>query len=260
MPAHEYLEAFLLGIVQGIAEFLPISSSGHLVILQTLLGTAAEGERLELNIALHVGTLGSILVVFRRQVRDLLFQPRLIGALFVATLPLVVVGLTLKDQVETLFGSPLAAGCGLCVTGLLLAGAHRVREGDTALEGISGARALVVGLFQAIAVFPGVSRSGTTITAGLGAGLDRKSAAEFSFLIAIPAIAGAAVLPLWDLVREGGSRVHVGPLLFGAFTSFLVGLVALRWLLGIVARRRLHWFSLYCLVVGAAAIALGIRS
>ena len=195
IPAWNTFSPFFLGIVQGVAEFLPISSSGHLVLAEALiakffsnsamnLGDAE--ENLALNIALHVGTLGSITVVYRKTIQNTLRQPRLLLAIVVATLPVVVVGLLLRDQIESAFGSTLAVGCALCVTAGLLWITPRFDQGTVELPQVDLKQALLVGLFQAIAPVPGISRSGSTIVGGLIAGLSRDAAAAFSFLIAIP--------------------------------------------------------------------------
>ena len=259
MAGAEILEAIILGVVQGIAEFLPISSSGHLVIVQELLRPIF-GENfdrsslLELNVALHVGTLFSILVVYRSDLKQLPSQPRVIMAIGVATLPVVIVGLTCKDVVEKSFEAPLVAGIGLLITAGLMVAGQRLERGDKVIETMPAVTALVIGLFQALAVVPGISRSGCTIAGGLLTGLRRDMSATFSFLIAIPAISGAGVLSLKDLVEGQTSGTSMVTLLVGAFTSFVVGYHALRWLLKLVSQRRLHWFAIYCAIVGTSVI------
>ncbi len=262
MTANECLEAVILGIVQGVAEFLPVSSSGHLVILQRplqhLLGTSSGEIGLELNIALHLGTLLSIVLVFRKPLRQTLQQPRLITAMFAATLPIVVVGLAFKDAIETLFRDPVCAGFGLLLTSGLLLLSDRFRKGQTSIDQLTWKQGVLVGLFQAVAIIPGVSRSGSTITGGCLTGLDRNAAAVFSFLIAIPAIGGASTLLLIDFLKGEGTRTHAGPLLLGAATACLVGVLSLKWLMRIVTHGRLAWFGVYCAIVGLSVIALGL--
>ncbi|REJ74139.1 MAG: undecaprenyl-diphosphate phosphatase [Planctomycetota bacterium] len=248
----DYFTAILLGAIQGVAEFLPISSSGHLVIGEALLG--GEYENVRINVALHFGTLLSILVVYRNRLFPILKSPRLCVAIVVATLPVVVVGLLLKDQIDRFFDTPVVAGCALCVTALLMALTRRVEHGERRLEKISWRDALVVGLFQAIAPVPGISRSGSTIFGGLVSGLRRDAAADFSFFIAIPALTGAMVLHLGDLLHAGESDLGWGPLLTGTVTAFGVGVVALHGLLKLVVGRKLHWFAWYCGAVGIATI------
>ena len=262
----EYIEAAVLGAVQGVAEFLPISSSGHLVILgeliQRLTGREVDPEaNLRMNVALHVGTLLSIFWVYRMDLWELRKRPRVVLAIIVATLPLVVIGLSpLKDLVKHGFDTPLVAGVCLLVTAGLLATAHRRETNARPLEDLTPLSACVIGLFQAVALFPGLSRSGSTISGGVLLGFRRDVAANFSFFIAIPAIAGAAVLTLKDVLTEtpvAGSADGYGwgPILLGTVVSFLVGLFALRWLLRLISKRRLHWFAWYCATVGTLTIA-----
>ena len=250
----DYWQTILLGIVQGVAEFLPISSSGHLVILETLLGGSVES--LELNVALHFGTLLSILVVYRNDLFRVFLNPKMVLAIIVATLPVVVVGLFMKDYLETIFATPLAAGCGLCVTACLLFLTPKIDSGERVLEEIRLRDALVIGLFQAIAPVPGISRSGSTIVGGLLSGLKREAAAHFSFYIAIPAIGGAAVLSAKDLLDEGPGETPLLAVLAGTAVAFAVGIFALRWLLKLIVARKLVWFAWYCLAV--AIITIGI--
>ncbi|MCA9079180.1 MAG: undecaprenyl-diphosphate phosphatase [Planctomycetaceae bacterium] len=275
-----YLETIILGIVQGIAEFLPISSSGHLVIVEAFLrqlGSAAAEtgsleDNLELNVALHFGTLMSILIVYARSLGQMIASAfrmlvnrkqateadwrncSLIIAIIVATLPVVFAGLFLKDQLERLFGSPIAAGCGLLVTSALLFLTPKLDRGEQPLGTITWGQALIVGLFQAVAPMPGISRSGSTIVGGLVSGLRRDAAADFSFLIAIPAILGATVLHAKDLLEQGAGETAAGPLLAGTVIAFVVGLAALKLLLRMVASRKLIWFAWYCLAMGLIVI------
>lgn len=248
----DYLTAILLGALQGVAEFLPISSSGHLVIAAALLGE--QDDNVEMNVALHVGTLLSILVVYRRDVIPALKNPRLVTAVVVATLPIVFVGLFAKDAIDEVFDAPIVAGCGLLVTSLLMACARRVERGTTPIEQTSWRQALLVGAFQAVAVLPGISRSGSTIFGGLTAGLTRQAAANFSFYIAVPAILGAAVLHGKDLMEQGPGDTAAGPMLAGTLTAFLVGVFALKGLLALVTRQKLHWFAWYTAAAGIGTI------
>jgi undecaprenyl-diphosphatase len=259
MQGSSWLEAIVLGVVQGMTEFLPISSSGHLVIVGELIrratGTAPDPEaNLQLNIALHAGTLLSILWVYRTDLLRLPFRPWLCLAIVVATIPAAVVGLAAKDTIETAFSTPLLAGACLWITaGMLIAG-QRFDRGDRDVEQLSQFRALAVGTFQAVALLPGVSRAGSTIAGGLLVGLRREAAAAFSFLIAIPAIGGATVLMLRDALESGGTRTDPRILLAGAATAALVGVLSLRILIRLVVARKLYWFAWYCGVVGTATV------
>ena len=256
----EFWLAIVLGVVQGVAEFLPISSDGHLIIFKALLerltGSAGpELESLEMVVALHIGSLFTIAVVFWRELLGLLRQPRLCALIVLATIPVVVVGLCFKEQFELLFNRPIAAGCGLLVTaGFLLLGQKLESCRDT-LQTLKPYQALVVGLFQAVAPLPGVSRSGSTIAGGLLTGLTRDASAQFSFLIAVPAIGGATLLYVKEWIETGRSQYAPSSLVAGALVSFVVGLFALRWLIKVISRKRLHWFAFYCLAAGLATIA-----
>jgi undecaprenyl-diphosphatase len=266
IAASALLETLVLAVAQGIAEFLPISSKGHLVILGALMrrfqGVEVDDEEnLLLIVVLHFGTLLSLVVVYRAELRGLLRNPRLCAAIVLATIPAGALGFLLKDRLEEAFQSPLLAGCGLLVTAALLWIAQRCGRNERTLERLTFADALLVGLFQVAALLPGISRSGTTISGGLIAGLRREAAAAFSFLIAIPIIAAATLLTVvkaWQ--RSGGAfpldaRYSPGVMAIGAAVSFGVGVVSLRWLLRLISQRRLHWFSWYCAAAGLATIA-----
>ena len=255
----EYLYAAILGIVQGIAEFLPISSSGHLVladeILKQLSGTTLPAESATMSIALHFGTLLAIIVVYRRELPGIIRDFSLLKLILLATIPVGVVGLLFKDTVETTFNTPLLTGGALIVTAFfLLAGRHLQRRQLVPSE-LTAASAGIIGVFQAIAIVPGISRSGITISAGLACGLTREQAARFSFLIAVPAIGGASLVKAKDLITGqviAGS--NFAPVVLGTLIAFIVGIAALRWLLKIVTADRLHWFACYCLVIGIVTV------
>lgn len=255
----EFLHLMILAVVQGLTEFLPVSSSGHLVLTQALLGTA-EGD-LFVDVALHVGTLFSILVVYRAEVRRLLRCDgpalRYSAALAVGTLPAVVVGLIFKDLVHDLFTRPAFAAGGLIFTALLLFSTrHRTPGGhrDGAWEPVAPgyARALLVGLAQAFAIMPGVSRSGSTIAAGIWAGLPRAEAARFGFLLSVPAVTGALVLQ----ILEGGLRGRADVLPLGAamVLAFTMGLLAIRWTALAVVQSHFWKFGFYCLALGIVVL------
>lgn len=253
------VESVVLGVVQGITEFLPISSDGHLVVVEKLMHSGTREEPLALIMALHVGTLLSILVVYRhdlfRLVKDALAGDIKLAALIVlATIPVGVVGVLFKKFFEQTFQSPLIAGIGFLVTAGFLFMAQRLETNARTLDQIGTGTALVIGLFQALAPFPGVSRSGCTIAAGLLCGMRREAATTFSFLIAIPAIAGASVFILKDLLTESGPAHNIPAMLLGGVTAFVVGLIALRWLIRIVNARKLHYFAWYLVAAGLLTI------
>lgn len=254
------LHLLLLAVVQGIGEFLPISSSGHLLLANELWQRAG-GEQLPdllgAEIVLHGGTLLSILVVYRRRIIGLLAEDRrVVGLLLVGTLPAVVVGLPLHEigPLKACLQNSLLAGCLLPLTGVMLLWAARREEGATEYHQITYRQALLIGMAQAVAILPGISRSGATIVAGLGVGLRRDAAASFSFLLAIPAILGAIVLEAKDFAttRVGGGEAT--ELLIAAGVAFLVGLAALALLLRWLRQGRLQPMAWWCIAVGTTFV------
>lgn len=257
----EILRAVILGFVQGVAEFLPISSKGHLVIVRTLLdqvlgtgGAPDKGEALAETVLLHLGTLIAILIVYREAIWKLRLQPRVCLNVVIASIPAAVLGLLFKEHFEKLFTSPLYAGVGLFVTaGMLLIG-QRLERNEFSYEDLPFGKSLMIGLFQAFALMPGISRSGSTITGGLVTGMQRSSAGLFSFLMAVPVTAGAVLLAVKDLAKGDVTVRAPVPLLIGTVTSFVVGWIALRWLVQFIARGRLHWFAYYCVAAGTLTV------
>lgn len=249
-------QIILLAIVQGIAEFLPISSSGHLVVLATLLGADAEKfDLVELNIVLHAGTLGSILVVYRKHLFEALTKDwRILFLLAMATMPAVIAAVVLKlTDADALLESPLVAGICLLVTGAILLLSQRLAQSEQTYEATTWAQAWWIGCAQALAILPGISRSGSTICSGQALGLSREAAATFSFLMAVPAILGAIVLELAKSLSQSSDSENGLPawlLLLGALVSFAVGWASLVLLLKMVQRGRLHWFAWWCFAVG----------
>jgi len=274
------LEIIVLAVVQGTTEFLPISSSGHLVVLAALLspdGTAAELEIAELNVVLHGGTLGSILVFYWLRIRQLLGQDRrIVGLIVIATVPAVLIGVPLKLFAEqSVLANPLLAGCLLIVTGLMLIWVSRLPRGTRPYQELTPRQAIWIGISQAAAILPGLSRSGTTIATGMRVGLSPTSAATFSFLLAIPAIAAACVFELGSSLSESGpSRetelatpadspptpprtVQPTPKSFlavGAIVSFVVGLGSLAWLVRWIEGNRLPYFAGWCIPLGIGVV------
>jgi undecaprenyl-diphosphatase len=256
-------DALLLGVVQGITEFLPISSDGHLAIVQHYLpGFTQPG--LLFDVLLHVGTLGAILLYFQRDVMRLLSAPirrggearrdrRLLGLIVAASVPTAIIGLTLKHAVERWMENMLVVAAMLMLTGTLLFIGERYRRGGRRGEpALTLADAVLTGIAQGLAVLPGLSRSGSTIATLLFRGVDGETAARFSFLMAIPAIGGAALLSLDDLgsLPTGAIPVYLA----GAGVAFIVGLCAIRLLLNVIRRQRLVWFAMYCWLLGLALL------
>jgi undecaprenyl-diphosphatase len=249
----------MLAVIQGVAEFLPISSSGHVVLAAALM-SGDETQQLDVadvNIVLHVGTLLSILVFYGQRVLRLLAEDRrTIGLLIVGTVPAVVLGVPVKLFASDLLASPLIAGLLLIVTGLILLWVSRRPRRQRDYTALSVREAIWIGLSQAAAILPGLSRSGATISAGLRLGLSPGAAATFSFLLAIPVIAGGGLVEIISLL---GHHSELGTplsyLLLGATISFVVGLLALWWLIRWLQQGRLQWFAYWCIPVGVIAVA-----
>lgn len=256
-------EAIILGFVQGAAEFLPVSSSGHLVMAQAVMDIEIPGIAFE--IAVHVATLVSILLVYRSRVVELTRGAvtgdrsswEYIGLLVVATIPAGLIGVFAKDQIEVLFDDPIVPGFALLVTGGLLWSSRSALSRAVA-ERPTWAAAAVIGFAQAFALVPGISRSGSTVVAAMWVGVAPVEAAAFSFLMAVPAIAGAAVLSIGDLAE--GSGLSTGVIVAGSIAAALTGILAIRTFVAMLARRSFHYFAPYCWAVGIAyLIFLAVR-
>lgn len=263
-------EALILGIIQGLTEFLPVSSSGHLEIGQALLGTAGE-ENLTFAIVVHAATVLSTLVILWREVAQLFRgtftttkwnnEKNYVAMILVSMIPVFIVGMFFKDKVEALFGHGLLlVGICLCITAVLLYlsewlskrrtdGGHEVGYKD----------AIIIGCAQALAVLPGLSRSGTTIATGLLCGVKKESVTKFSFLMVLIPILGEAFLELLDILSgEVTSTLGIVPMLVGFLAAFLTGCFACRFMIDIVRRQKLIYFAIYCLCVGVFAIIYGL--
>lgn len=260
------LEAFILGIIQGLTEFLPVSSSGHLEIGQALLGTSGE-ENLTFAIVVHTATVLSTLVILWREVAQLFRgtfftsqwneEKNYVCKILVSMIPVFVVGMFFKDQVEAFFGNGLLlVGICLIITALLLSlsewlSKHRPTDGHE----VGYKDAIIIGLSQAVAVLPGLSRSGTTIATGLLCGVKKESVAQFSFLMVLAPILGEALLDLLDLLKgEVTSQLDLLPMAVGFVTAFATGCFACRFMIDIVRRQRLIYFAIYCLIIGVGTI------
>ena len=242
-----------LGALQGLTEFLPVSSSGHLVLAKALFGIE-EPNAVGFVVLVHAGSLLAILAFFWREILSLFTtRRRLIPWLIVGTIPAGIAYVTLKDPIEGLFESPLAVGAALLVTGtVLLLGERRARE-LRSLDEVSWRDAVAIGVAQAFALVPGISRSGMTVSSGLASGLTRPAAVAFAFLLGAAAIGGGTVGKAKDFV-EMGAQAGWAPLAAGFVASLVVSLGSL-WLLTVVVRHKcLKWFALYCYVIGLAVL------
>lgn len=264
-------EAFLLGIIQGLTEFLPVSSSGHLEIGQALLGTASE-DNLTFAIVVHTATVLSTLVILWKEVAQLFRgtfttlqwnqDKNYVAMILVSMIPVFIIGMFFKEQVESFFGSGLLiVGVCLCITACLLyysewlskrraSGGHEVGYRD----------AIIIGCAQALAVLPGLSRSGTTIATGLLCGVKKESVTKFSFLMVLIPILGEAFLSILDLLTGESTPVSIGvvPLIIGFIAAFISGCFACRFMINIVRRQKLIYFAIYCLCAGVFAIIYGL--
>ncbi len=245
------LEGIGLGALQGLTEFLPVSSSGHLVLLSSLF--KINEPPVALSVLLHAGSLVAILIYFRREIISLVTARRhLIPVLIVGTLPAAAVGIPLKGRMEVLFASPVVAAVGLLVTGAALVVSERLGRGDRPLESLRLSDGFWVGVAQAIALAPGVSRSGMTVGASLASGLERGAAVAFAFLLGMLAIAGAGVLELRKIAGLGAASPL--PMAAGFLASVLVSLASLSFLTLVVRRKCLVFFAMYCFAVGSAVL------
>ena len=270
------LSSILLGVIQGVAEFLPISSSGHLAIAEHLLGMSGASDIPEFfDVLLHLGTLVAVFVAYWDDVRDMVVEffcgvrdlargstptpvppaRRMILLIIVGTLPLLVV-LPLKDLVEGLADNMYFVATALLVTGCLLFASDRVKKGRKTEKSATMVDVLLVGVAQAVATCPGISRSGTTITAGCFRGFDRKFAVRFSFLLSIPAILGANILSLKDAVEAGIIWADIPVYLVGVAVSAVVGYACIRLLKMVADRGKFGFFAYYCWAVGALTLIL----
>lgn len=262
------LEALVLGLLQGLTEYLPVSSSGHLTIGSTLFGMTGE-ESLSFTILVHVATVLSTLVILWKEIVWLLkglFQFRwnnetkYVVNILISMIPVGIVGLFFKDTVEEIFGSGLLiVGIMLLVTASLLAFAYYAKPRQK--ETISKKDAFIIGLAQACAVMPGLSRSGSTIATGLILGNKKENLAQFSFLMVIPPILGEALLETLKLMsgtEVASSDIPTSSLVIGFFAAFISGCIACKWMINIVKKGKLVYFAIYCAIVGAITVVCSL--
>lgn len=264
-------DAVLLGLIQGLTEFLPVSSSGHLALGKAMLGINEKSILFE--VVVHFGTLMAVITAFSKEIKWLLngifamLRPsrsdrilrnstdenavRYIGYLLWATVPIIIIGLFFRTQIEQTFSNPLLAGYLLIVTGVVLLIS---RIGLKSSGHITLVRSIMIGVVQALAILPGISRSGSTISAGMVLGVEREEAARFSFLMAIPAIGGAFALQLLSLSSIRLTQAYIAALVIGFAVSYISGFFAIKFLMVMVKRGRFDYFAWYCFAVGFAAI------
>ena len=273
-----YFEAVILGLVQGLAEFLPISSSGHLALLQQWFNIN-EDKVLLFAVLLHVGTLISVFIVYWRDIWELIVElcltvkdlctgkglrleerpVRKLGIMIiVATIPTAIIGLLFNDIFGRLYTSILPIGIGLIITGFLLVFAERTGSSNRGIEKMNFRNALFIGTVQGIAICPGISRSGSTLFGSLICNLDRKFAVKFVFLISIPSILGSAILETPDAIAAGVEISQIGPIIVGMAVAAVSGLIAIKTMIKIVSDKKLSYFSYYVWALGAAVVIYSI--
>lgn len=268
------LQSVVLGVVQGITEFLPISSSAHLVLVPSVLGWEFDPEyAFVFDILVQMGTLLAVIVYFAPTLAHLIAaawnglrrrrlfddpDSRTAWLILVATVPAVILGVVLHDVVEAAFNSLRAASSFLLVTAALLAAAERFGRPQRPVADLRFPEAVFIGLAQGLALFPGISRSGATISAGLFRGLLRPEAARFSFLMSVPVMLGAGLIGVRDLFSLSLGIDSIAPIAVGFLTAAVVGYLSIRWLLAYLVTHRLYAFAIYCAAVGVIGLALGI--
>lgn len=262
----DILQSFLLGLIQGLTEFLPISSSGHLALGRYILGSDTE-MGITFEVVVHFGTLCSIVIYYKTEILNLikaLFRfikspaeaksekdVKVIGFILISMIPAFIVGFTLKDYIEDIFMNPILV-CGmLIVTGVIL---YLTKFSKNPVGEVTTKKAFMIGLAQAFAMIPGISRSGSTISTSLYLGVSREEAANFSFLMVIPVIAGAMILEMGEVFEVGISNSQISSLLVGFFTAFISGYYALKYLIIILKKQGFHYFAYYCWLVGGGGL------
>ena len=269
-----YFEATILGLVQGLAEFLPISSSGHLALLQSWF-KIDESKVLLFTVLLHVGTLISVFIVDWKDSWELIVElvltirdlctgkglrmeerpVRKLGVMIiVATIPTAIIGFAFGDFFDSLYTSVLPIGIGLIITGFLLVFAEKINTGNRGIKQMNCRNAIFIGVVQGIAICPGISRSGSTLFGSLVCNLDRKFAVKFVFLISIPSILGSAILETPAAIEAGVTASQLGPVIWGMAVAAISGLVAIKGMIKIVSDKKLSWFSYYVWALGLAVV------
>lgn len=273
-----YLESIVLGLVQGLGEFLPISSSGHLALLQNIFGINPD-KVLFFAVMLHLGTLISVFIIYWKDIWELLVElcitikdlvtgkglrlaerpVRKLGVMIiVATIPTAVIGLLFEDFFNGLYLSYVAIGIGFLITGVLMFLAERMGAANKGIERMNFRNAIFVGVLQGIAICPGISRSGSTLVGGLTTGLRREFAVKFAFLISIPSILGSVVLEVPDAIEAGIDPGLFGPIAVGMLVAAVSGFIAIKTMIRIVSDKKLSYFSYYVWVLGICTVGYGL--
>ena len=264
------VEAIILGIIQGLTEFLPVSSSGHIELAKYFLGSDPEhGAGLWFTILLHAATALSTIIIFRKEIGKILYDltkfewndsANYAVFIVISMVPAALVGFFLKDELESLMnGNVVLVGTMLLITGVLLLFANKDRAPKYG-DGLDLKKVVLIGVAQAIAILPGISRSGATISTALLTGVRKKAAAKFSFLMVLPLIFGAMAKELLDASETGSAMATepVLPMVVGFIAAFLTGLIACKWMIKIVRKSKLTYFAVYCFIIGSFSIVMGL--
>jgi undecaprenyl-diphosphatase len=248
------IEAFILGTIQGLTEFLPISSTGHLYLGRNLFGLQEAG--LLLDTMLHLGTLLAVFVFYKAEFIKIIKNPfsKITFLLIVGTIPAVIIGLAFKDFFDEISKTGVTIGWEFLITGIFLWVADSTKNGYKGMDDITYKDAFIIGTFQAAAIFPAISRSGLTIVAALWRKLDRGTAAYFSFLLSTPAIAGAVVLQSLDLANGQGEEISLSALVVGIATSAIFGYIAVKWMVNFLKKHSLKPFAMYVWALGIVVL------
>lgn len=265
------LESLILGVVQGLTEFLPVSSSGHLVLVQSLM-RLEETQLFFFDVMLHVSTLLAVVVFMRGEIWGIcieltrlirltrLTRPdkniKIVGDIIIASIPTAIIAFSIKDPVESLFTNPRIVGFMLIITGLILWTFPKLGR-KRKISKIGSQEAILIGIAQGIAVTPGISRSGTTISTAMALGVQPDIAAKFSFLLSIPAVAGAGILELLELRSIGKMNIELLPLTTGMISAFLIGYASLKFLFSTIRQGKFSAFAYYCWFIGIVMLVLG---
>ncbi|MDO4177238.1 MAG: undecaprenyl-diphosphate phosphatase [Bacillota bacterium] len=273
-----YLQAIILGLVQGLAEFLPISSSGHLSLLQYFFGVEADSV-LVYSVLLHVGTLVSVFICYWKDIVELVIElfktlkdlftgkglrinssptRRLGFMIIVATIPTAIIGFLFEDFFESLYSSVISIAIGLLFTGLILLIAEKIGKSNKDVMEMKWRHAIFIGCMQGVAICPGVSRSGSTLFGGLIAGLEREFAVKFAFLISIPSILGSVILEAPDAFAQGVDTALLGPIIVGVIIAAISGILAIKAMMKVVAGKKLFGFTIYVWLVAIAVLGYAL--
>lgn len=248
----EIVKIIILGLIQGLTEFLPISSSGHLVIMQKIFNI--NQNQLLISVLLHFGTLIPVLIIFRDDILEILSfkkeKKHFTFLIIIASIPTAIMGFFFEDFFEKLFSSTISTALMLIVTGFILLIGDKLANYDREITNFKWLNAVFVGIAQGIAIIPGISRSGSTITASLVQGLKKEEAARFSFILSVPVIAGAGLLKVGEAFNTGVNNFNTTAIILGVISAIISGYVAIRYFIYILKKQKLIYFSYYCWIIG----------